>query len=213
MAGEISLKGNMAMGFGTPIFAYPWPDSDGLNAELRAAILAKQEESQGITRSNVGGWHSANDLFAWEAPGIAAFRKRAEQLAIEATRAITVVKEQARTFGFRFEGWANVIRQGGYNTVHDHPNSVWSCVYYVDGGEEAPGQPMSGKLELVDPRTGVNMLHIENTLLQGRYVIDPLPGLMVAFPSWLKHFVHPYFGTKPRISIAFNVYTVEKRQT
>jgi len=212
MAGEVSLKGNMAMAFGTPIIAYPWPDSDGLNAELRATILARQGESQGIMRSNVGGWHSANDFFAWEAPGIAGFRKRAEQIAIEATRAITVVKDAARTFGFRFEGWANVTRHGGYNTVHDHPNSVWSGVYYVDGGDApAEGQPMSGKLELVDPRTGVNMIHIENTVLHGRYVIDPLPGLMVVFPSWLKHFVHPYFGQAPRISIAFNVYAAEKR--
>jgi hypothetical protein len=28
---------------------------------------------------------------------------------------------------------------------------------------------------------------------------------MIVFPGWLQHFVHPYFGSGERISIAFNV--------
>jgi hypothetical protein len=28
---------------------------------------------------------------------------------------------------------------------------------------------------------------------------------MIVFPSWLQHFVHPYFGGAERISVAFNV--------
>ncbi len=35
--------------------------------------------------------------------------------------------------------------------------------------------------------------------------IRPRPGLMVLFPGWLKHFVHPHTGTGTRISIAFNI--------
>jgi uncharacterized protein (TIGR02466 family) len=207
----ISLKGKMASAFITPIVAYPWPDSEGFNAALRALILAREKETEGLRRSNVNAWHSANDLFAWEAPCIAELRRRAEAFAIALMREVAVVQNAPRTFGFRFEGWANVLRQGGYNTVHDHPNSVWSVVYYVDGGETTPDKPMSGKLEFVDPRTGANMIHLEHTLMHGRTAIDALPGLMIGFPSWLKHFVHPYFGTKERISIAFNIFTVEKR--
>jgi len=42
-------------------------------------------------------------------------------------------------------------------------------------------------------------------------VIDPVPGLMVFFPSWLKHIVHPYRGTGERISISYNVTIREKK--
>ena len=37
-----------------------------------------------------------------------------------------------------------------------------------------------------------------------RIVIRPVPGLLVLFPSWLYHFVHPSTADTPRISIAFN---------
>jgi hypothetical protein len=30
-------------------------------------------------------------------------------------------------------------------------------------------------------------------------------GMMVLFPSWLYHFVNPFFGDGERISIAFNI--------
>lgn len=129
------------------------------------------------------------------------------------TRAVTVGRPQgSRTFNYRLDGWANVSRHGGYNNVHDHPNCVWSGVYYVAAGEPEPDRPNNGKLELLDPRAGINQIYIEGTVFGGRFVVDPIPGLMVMFPSWLKHLVHSYFGTGKRISIAFNVLTREVPQ-
>ncbi len=29
--------------------------------------------------------------------------------------------------------------------------------------------------------------------------------MMIMFPAWLNHFVHPFFGKGERISIAFNI--------
>ena len=55
------------------------------------------------------------------------------------------------------------------------------------------------------------MVHLADTLLQSRYLITPIPGLMVLFPSWLNHLVHPFFGAGERISIAFNIITVETK--
>ncbi len=56
------------------------------------------------------------------------------------------------------------------------------------------------------------MLNLEQGLFSGRYLVDPLPGLMVMFPSWLKHMVHPFSGNGERISISFNVYVQMKAQ-
>ena len=35
--------------------------------------------------------------------------------------------------------------------------------------------------------------------------VRPEAGLLVLFPSWLYHWVHPYSGRTPRIAISFNV--------
>jgi hypothetical protein len=36
-------------------------------------------------------------------------------------------------------------------------------------------------------------------------LIRPQPGLMVVFPAWIEHWVHPFQGEGQRISIAINV--------
>ena len=35
--------------------------------------------------------------------------------------------------------------------------------------------------------------------------VRPESGLLVIFPSWLYHWVHPYAGESPRIAVSFNV--------
>ncbi|EEA04372.1 hypothetical protein BH160DRAFT_0274 [Burkholderia sp. H160] len=37
------------------------------------------------------------------------------------------------------------------------------------------------------------------------FMIRPRSGMLVVFPGWLQHYVHPYRGTRPRIIIASNV--------
>ena len=64
---EVRLKEHVAMAFGTPVVAYHWPDSEGLNKELRELILTAETQTAGRVRSNVKGWHSETDFFKWDA--------------------------------------------------------------------------------------------------------------------------------------------------
>ncbi len=198
------------MAFGTPVVAYHWPDSQGLNDELSQLILTAEARTAGVSRSNVKGWHSNTDFFQWDAECVRALRKRVDAVAIELTRLAAAPTGQPRTFHFTTSAWANVLRSGGYNSVHNHPNCMWSGVYYVDRGEPDPTPNENGKLELLDPRSGINMIYFDKNVLDGRYVIEPVPGLMLLFPSWLKHMVHPFFGKGERISVAFNVSVDER---
>lgn len=198
------------MAFGTPVVAYHWPDSEGLNKELRELILDAETRTAGMSRSNVKGWHSNTDFFNWDAECARALKKRADTVATELTRLVAAPTGRSRTFRFTATAWANVLRDGGYNSVHNHPNSMWSGVYYVARGEPESTPNENGKLELIDPRSGINMVYFEKNVLDGRYVIEPVPGLMIVFPSWLKHMVHPYFGKGERISVAFNVSVEEQ---
>jgi uncharacterized protein (TIGR02466 family) len=210
--GELSLDKHLMMAFATPVVSYPWPDSEALNRELAAVILAAERKDDGITRSNVGGWHSTTDFFEWKEAPIKALGERVRQMTMAITRAIAVAKDGPRNFNYRIDGWANVSRHGNYNSAHNHPNCLWSGVYYVATGTPDPESQMNGRLELLDPRAGVNMMYIADTLLHARYLITPTPGLMILFPSWLSHLVHPFFGTGERISIAFNILTTEAKK-
>ena len=210
MTSELLLTDHMVMAFPTPVSTYPWPDSDALNAELREIILAAERKDAGITRSNVGGWHSGFDFFERDEPCVRTLEERIIAMSAAVIKATTFTRSgAARTLDCRIDGWANVSRHGHYNAVHNHPNTVWSGTYYVSAGNPEPETPTNGRFELLDPRTGANMVRMEDTLLQPRYLIAPTPGLMVIFPSFVNHFVHPFFGSGERISIAFIIHTAE----
>lgn len=209
---SVLQKEHVAMTFGTPVSSYLWPDSDALNAALKTVILQKEKADQGVKRSNVGGWHSKPDLFLWNTDCVHTLKDRVTTCASDMTRLFTALEGPTKV-NMQVDCWANISRRGHYNSVHDHPGAMWSGVYYISGGEPDGDDPFNGKLELLDPRVGVNMLRLEQGLFGGRYLVDPLPGLMVMFPSWLKHMVHPFSGSMERISTSFNVYVQIQQQT
>jgi uncharacterized protein (TIGR02466 family) len=214
MSAELSLKDHMMLAFATPVVVYPWPDSDALNEQLRELILGAERKDAGITRSNVGGWHSGFDFFERDEPCVRLLEERIIEMSSAVLRETTLSRSGvARTFDCRIDGWANVSRHGHYNAVHNHPNTMWSGTYYVSAGRPDPDTPTNGRFELLDPRTGANMVRMEDTLMQPRYLIAPEPGLMVIFPSYVNHFVHPFFGAGERISIAFIIHASEAAQT
>jgi len=100
--------------------------------------------------------------------------------------------------------WATLCRAGAYHAPHSHPDSAWSGVYYVDPGAGSADQPLSGILEFLDPRAGVEAVTAPGDPYGEPFRVRPQAGLLVIFPSWLYHWVHPYTGQTPRIAISFN---------
>lgn len=93
--------------------------------------------------------------------------------------------------------WANVLRNGGYNRVHNHPGAVWSAVYYVATGEPFPEPHGNGNIEFMDPRPG--------NIHGGKQIFTPEEGQLLIFPAWRYHYVNPFYGKGERISIAWNM--------
>jgi hypothetical protein len=58
---------------------------------------------------------------------------------------------------------------------------------------------------LEDPRPVAAAALIPGFDFGYRERIEPEPGLMLIFPSWNVHMVHPFHGDGERISIAFNI--------
>lgn len=193
------------LAFATPMVGYQWPDSEALNDALSQAILSREAKAPADSpRSIVGGWQSKLDLFSWPEPAVASLARRIDAL-VRPVLLGTLSDSARSTVGYRIDGWANVLRDGQYNTIHNHPGSLWSGVYYVHVGEPDPARPKCGDLEFVDPRAGANMVSPAGSLLDRNLRLRPVDGFMVLFPGWLQHFVHPYHGSGERITIAFNL--------
>jgi len=209
---DFDVRKSLNMLFATPFVLHDWPDSEQLNKELAELILGKEKsDKHGYgTRSNAGGWQSPGNLITWPEPCISELKQRIETIVFKLIGELVRKDGTERTFTLLIDSWANINRNGDYNVVHTHPNCMWSGVYYVQPGVPDKTIPYSGLLEILDPREAANYIQIRNTVLDAREFVDNVPGRMLLWPSWMKHWVHPFAGTGERISIAYNVNVIEK---
>lgn len=188
-----------------------------VNQELRRIILEREKSEPNVQHANVGGWHSKHDLLDWPSPAVGTLKGWIVE-AVNSMIGTTIEQMRAGGLNRPFTGglsvyaWANVSRRGNYHTLHNHPGSAWSGVYYVDAGGPAPGNyPESGVIDLHDPRAFTEMTFVPGEPYGQKYPIRPEPGMMLIFPGFLYHYVHPFLGEGERISIAFNVRASNQR--
>jgi uncharacterized protein (TIGR02466 family) len=196
------MEKQVAMAYPTPIGRFKVPNAEAVNGELRRAILEKERNEPSSDYANVGGWHSRADLLNWPIPEVGVLRSWITEAINHMIATVADGKQIRGSFGI--SAWANVARDGNYHRTHNHPNSAWSGVYYVEVGPADPNHPLAGVLELCDPRAFTEMVASPAEPFGKRVIFRPEPGMMVLFPSWLYHFVNPYRGSGERISIAFN---------
>jgi uncharacterized protein (TIGR02466 family) len=193
--------------FPTLIGRFQQADCTAVNAQLAAEIRARAAAEPSIQVANAGGWHSKPTLFDAPSPAMQTLRgwvAEAVNAMVSTTMELPEVHGRSAklTGRFRLTAWGNIIRRGNYHRQHNHPGSAWSGVYYVESG--GPSTGIAGTLELHDPRPFTEMTDVPGQPYGQRVLIRPTPGLMVLFPGFLYHFVHPFDGDGERISIAFN---------
>ena len=196
--------------FVTPLFRRLYPGAAALNRRLGEIVLERERTAPAHNRSNVGGWQSERDLLEWPHPELATLRDWVVGALKEVTRYSLGGRPLKIGGSLQVMAWANVLRRGNYNRVHNHPGRSWSAVYYVTLG----GEPMSdadGLIELVDPRGAANMVATLGRPFDQKVRLRPRAGEMILFPSWLQHYVNPYEGNDVRISIALNISTQNLR--
>ena len=195
--------------FPTPVLISAMPDAEGLNAELKRIILAREAASVSVERSNRGGWQSSWDMHEWGGAPMHKVLAHARAIADEATVDRTGGRHKIT---WRINSWANVNRSGHGNQFHTHPGALWSATYYVDDGGVADDPSLGGEFEMQDPRGVAPIMYAPQLTFPGpdgaalgeSHRLPPRAGMFVFFPSWLSHGVCPYRGTRERISIAIN---------
>jgi uncharacterized protein (TIGR02466 family) len=212
---DIAISPEISLIFPTPISIRALTGAEGLNRGLERAVLERRRSDGGYRHSNVGGWQSTPDFFDWPEPEAQALKSEVIR-AVRHINAAPAMMQQGpastgqNLVGYRGTGWANVNENGDYNTPHVHAGEQWSIVYYVAIGEPESGRPLNGRLELRDPRPAANFGNVKGFTFGQPLEIDPKPGMMVIFPAWLEHWVHPFHGKGQRISIAMNL-TIDGR--
>jgi hypothetical protein len=109
---------------------------------------------------------------------------------------------------FADDTWGSVYRNGDYCMPHSHLRSSVSVVYMLDPGDGDPQEKMAGRFCFADPRIpaccpdepGRVTQHLMPTLT---------PGTMLIFASDYLHSVNPYEGSRPRITLSWNI-TLER---
>lgn len=198
-------SGDFTFAFPTLLLRRKLQGKEELNRHLREEILELRERNPGITRSNVGAWHSELSFFKSSSPSLAELREELRKAVREYWAMDQQRTAQTDEMIVRMTGWAMVYKRGDYAAPHVHPNSNFSGVYYVDAGDAVPAQNKSGLLSCVDPRVGAAGLETGGFRQTASLDIKPETGLLVMFPAWLLHHVHPYVGERERIAISFNV--------
>ena len=168
-----------------------------LNQELERDIVAWSNQDKGMTRTNIKGWHSTTEMH----------KKPEYQNLVNmlyACQKTIYQQEHYESEPYLGNMWANINPPGGMNRAHQHPNSLWSGVYYIKAPKNC------GHLKIDDPRSSAAMCRPrqkEGKLPPRLYRethYEPIAGRCIMFPSWLMHCVDPNESNDIRISVSFN---------
>lgn len=195
--------------FATPLMRFRVEGHEALDLALLAEAGRMRAESEGVEKSNRGGWHSEGNIFDEPTGAVATLRAAAVEAVERATRRVTT-KVDPGDFDLRLTAWMNINPSGGYNAPHTHPGAHWSGVYYVSQPAVESGN--SGMIEFLDPRSDLpNWRMLRASAFRLKKKIRPDAGEIVIFPSYLVHWVYPNETDEERMSIAFNATFRKKK--
>lgn len=178
------------------------PGNEHANLELERLILAQESEHQSLTTD----YRYAN-IFADDNPAVGWLKQCVHRSAVEYCHRAGI----NYAIDWSLQGWPNINRMGDYHDPHNHPHAYLSGTYYVRIPAQQPSlstrpDVRPGCITFYDPRGAVNMTAIRDDLqIEPEFTVSPRAGMILLWPSFLMHFVHPNLCEQLRISISFNL--------
>ena len=210
---------NILSAFASPIVDISLPNTEALNAGLTRLFLdwerdtTRKRRSQPTPVIKVAVYESDFMLFDNPEPEIQTLARLCLQHTGYVVQQLNgynqAEMQQLRIFS---HSWYHLTRHGGYTAQHNHPMASWSGVYCVDPGDVVPDKPNNGTLRFLESRTTASMYldagnaHWREPFGMGEIAFNLRAGQLLMFPSYLMHEVAPYYGERPRITVAFNAW-------
>lgn len=176
------------------------PPLDKLAAVLRKLHVSKSEF---FSQSVRGGTQTEGNLFERIEPEIIQLREAIRQTVAEHAAQLPPVDPshpllRSRPDAIHFTGaWSVRLTGGGFHSNHVHPMGWLSSALYVVLPPDL-GDNNAGWLTLGEPQA---QLKVD---LPPHRMIEPKPGRLALFPSWMWHGTRP-FGEGERMTVAFDV--------
>ena len=181
--------------FPTPLWQIQIKGVD--NDAIKEYCYHLKDNTEGVTISNRGGWHSKEII---------------QPLPDALTELFTNFEGFVNDYCAQITGlnnlmlgnfWVNINQKYDYNRSHDHQNSILSGVYYVDCEGDDVGNFVAERDDSAEFFLGTykNVSGFTGT----SFSITPLTGFAFLMPSWVLHSVEQNLTDRDRISIAFNL--------
>lgn len=195
----------------TPTFQNLWPTqlmeialpgADQANPLLAQFLQELDQNAEQMTTD-----YLSNNLFDQGHPALMWLHQSCQRAVVDYASHLGI----DYSIDFLIQGWANINRLGDYHNLHNHPHSWLSGTYYVSVPEHdslPPGRDdrTPNCISFYDPRPQANMNAIRGDgQVDPEHRVRPEPGMLLLWPAFLHHLVHPNLSHEPRISVSFNV--------
>lgn len=178
-----------------PVMMITWfEDIAEYHQALIARVLELEQDPAFTHQMKIGG-SKVKDVAGWGTPEADLIHQRARAFFAQASDIPDPKVDLC---------WASVYRKGDYLGPHSHNHAMGSVVYCLDWGDPDPDLPLSGRLVFTDPRID-ECCNIEPGCVTQELTPEMKNGAMVLFPGAIVHYVHPYSGNRPRITLAWNI--------
>ena len=177
---------------------------DEFHAALRPELESRHRQaSHPLHQSMRNGTQSSRGLLADSSPAVAAFLKAVEAPIAAYQR--DVGRDPAHPLLGRNAGparligcWSVRLRRSGFHVNHIHPRGWLSSAYYVSVPAEAADPGLRGGwIKFGEPRFAAPHA-------TPRRFVQPKPGRLVLFPSYLWHGTVPLRDDETRLTVAFD---------
>ena len=179
--------------------------------ELRTACLSiAQDDGAGQRWSDAAGYKGYTSYASLDDLPVRdpTFAELCERLRPHLTELATALDYDMRGLKPQVDSiWINVLEPGGTHTGHIHTNSVLSGTLYVDVPEGASAirfeDPRLAMMMAAPPRKARAEPHNRSFIY-----VQPSPGTVLLWESWLRHEVPVNMARENRVSISFNAVLV-----
>jgi tetratricopeptide (TPR) repeat protein len=178
---------------------------EDFNAELGGYLERLHPKTDAyLEQSLVGGTQTEGCIFGAGHMLVEKLRARIEETV--ATFIADLPADESHPFlgrrpgSFRYAGaWSSLLRDQGFHVNHLHPEGwVSSCYYVTVPAETNDPTTRNGWIKFGEPSIE---LPLKNPI---RRAVQPIPGRLVLFPSYMWHGTIPLRAPSPRTTIAFD---------
>jgi len=193
---------NISWNFAIPVFSKQAENFGALKQRLLELIYEKRDAA--IASNAVmpihATWQSNYDMHLWKEPVIADLLELIGQFSTECISSVSnfhTLKGNVIITGCR----ASVRGYTAWSAPHQHLGEHWAGVLYLDVEKCLNDEDQSrtgGVIELLNPNRMARMSGFQNSVMHA-----PKDGLMVLFPGYLEHMIHPNLSRNDRVAINF----------